>query len=128
MTNKYYDSILNFLNPGGESKAISPLNNTLRVSIKLEQGALFNDSSQVRGIILNNTFVSGGVFSSSCFETDCFESDGIITTAYPLHEGKDYFVQASIDIEGNGWILQMGTICQATGEFHKSLYWTSCLF
>lgn len=114
-----YKRLINLHQPGGESTLFTDK----KITLKFTKGSLFTDNSNLEGIISNLNLSSEAVLDPFCIEEGCVVGGGIWTTALVTDISRDnngvieYWVAGSLDSEGNVWILDLGIIDSATGDF-----------
>ncbi len=118
-----FNRILSFHQPGGESTRSSDLSPTGKIILRLISGDSYGYSGYVEGEVTGVNLDSHSVFSNDCFEVGCFEGGGIWTTAVPTQISREvdgetqYWVGGTTDAQGAIWYVDVGTVCQPTGEF-----------
>lgn len=107
---------------GGESKAISPIDPSLRVTLEFTKGYLYSYEGFISGKVNNNEFYMKG-YNHPFMSHRSYENNGMWSKSYSTSTTRnnygytEYFVPCTIDVEGNGWLVETGLICQATGDY-----------
>lgn len=111
---------------GGEAsikstKSSDPLRSLVKIDIV--ENIRYRDKgklvARVRGLSLNS---QQSVFEGECFDYDCFEDNGIWTTALKTRVVRvidgvtKYWIRGDTDIDGNVYVVDIGTVYSITGE------------
>ncbi len=118
-----YQRLINLHQPGGESTLFDPDNLDKKLSIKFTKGGLYTDKTYLEGRINNLKLDSTAVAAPNCFMPGCVAGGGLWTTAITSDISRnnggttEYWIEGSLDVEGNLWVLDLGIINQATGDF-----------
>lgn len=118
-----YQRLINLHQPGGESTLFDVDNLNKKLTIKFTKGGLYTDKTYLEGTINNLKLDSTAVVDPGCFTSGCVISGGIWTTAVISNISRvnngitEYWIEGALDVEGNLWILDLGVINQATGDF-----------
>lgn len=118
-----YQRLINLHQPGGESTLFDPDNLDKKLTIKFTKGGLYSDTTYLEGKINNLKLDSTAVVGPGCFVYGCVAGGGIWTTAITSNITRsnggitEYWIEGSLDVEGNLWVLDLGVINQATGDF-----------
>ena len=118
-----YQRLINLHQPGGESTLFDPDNLDKKLTIKFTKGGLYTDRTYLEGQINNLKLDSTAVAAPGCFISGCVAGGGLWTTAITSNISRinlgitQYWIEGSLDIEGNLWVLDLGIINQATGDF-----------
>lgn len=118
-----FNRVLSFHQPGGESTRSSDLSPTGKIILRLTSGDSYGYTGYLEGEVIGVNLDSHSVFSNGCFDIECFEGGGIWTTAVPTNISREeggetqYWVGGSTSADGAVWYVDVGTVCQPTGEF-----------
>ncbi len=118
-----FSNLLSLQQPGGEGALASTLSPTGRIEVSLIQNSGFNNTGIVKGKVYGFELDSPQVFFPDCFEYNCLENAGLFTTAATSETSQliggvlHYWISATMDKQGNGWYVDLATICPATGAF-----------
>ena len=119
-----YQRLINLHQPGGESTLFDEDNLDKKLTIQFTKGGLYTDKTYLEGKINNLKLDSTAVAAPGCFVAECVAGGGIWTTAITSSISRvnnnnitEYWIEGSLDTEGNLWVLDLGIINQATGDF-----------
>lgn len=114
-----YERLVNLHQPGGESTLFT----NKKITLRFTKGSLFTDNFYLEGVINNLNLSSEAVLDPFCVEGGCVVGGGLWTTALVTNISREndgvteYWVAGSLDSEGNVWVLDLGIIDSATGDF-----------